>query len=259
MRNPAQARRDGAVPAEFDRAAAWYDRLVAADPGYHRRLRRSARRLGLPRGGAGLLVLDVGCGTGASTAALARVLPRARIVGVDASAGMLAVARRKPWPPRVRFVRARAEELSPAVVGGAADAVFAAYLLRNCPDPDATLAVLGSLLRPGGRMALHEYSVADSRPARWVWSAVCWCVIIPAGRLLTGRAALHRYLWRSVLEFDGVGRLLHRLRAGGWADVRALPLPGWARGITHTFLARRPGSAAAPVGGSAPGSGGGSP
>ncbi|MDT0300908.1 class I SAM-dependent methyltransferase [Streptomonospora wellingtoniae] len=230
----------GGVGDEFDRAAASYDRLVAANPGYHRHLRVSARRLRLLRGGEGLRVLDLGCGTGASTAALARAFPRAEIIGVDASDGMLARARAKRWGPRVRFVHARAEDLAAGDLGGPADAVFAAYLLRNCPDPDAALAALRDLLKPGGRIVLHEYSVADSPAARGVWSLVCWGVIIPLGRVVTGRSALYRYLWRSVLEFDGAARLRRRMREAGLENVRTLALGGWQRGIVHTFAGTVP-------------------
>ena len=231
-----EAKKQHWVTAEFDRSAAVYDRLVAANPGYHAHLRRSAARLRLPRKGAGLRILDLGCGTGASTAALLHVAPHADILAVDASAGMLAVARRKTWPDNVQFHHARAETLAGT---GPFDAVFAAYLLRNCPDPDRTLAVIHDLLRPGGRLALHEYSVADSPLATAVWTAVCWSVIIPLGWALSGRADLYRYLWRGVVEFDGVRQLTARMRTAGLRDIRVLPLPGWQTGIPHTFLARR--------------------
>ncbi|MEE2038227.1 class I SAM-dependent methyltransferase [Nocardiopsis sp. CT-R113] len=234
----------GAVTGEFDHAADAYDRLVSANPGYHAHLRISARRLGLPDRGRGLRLLDLGCGTGASTAALLHTAPSARIAGVDASRGMLDAARAKPWPTSVSFHRGRAEELTPAWaeehLGGPADAVFGAYLVRNCPDPDMLLASVRSLLRPGGRLVLHEYSVADSVSARAVWSAVCWGVVIPAGRALTGRADLFRYLWRSVLEFDGRAALLDRMRRSGLESVASAPLPGWQYGVTHTFAGRRP-------------------
>lgn len=244
--------RVGTVTEEFDHAAPAYDRLVAANPGYHRDLRVSARRLALPDAGRGLSVLDLGCGTGASTAALLRAAPRARVLGVDSSEGMLDVARAKRWPEGVRFRRARAQSLTPAWVeehlGGPADAVFAAYLVRNVPDPDTFLAVVGSVLRPGGRLVLHEYSVADSVPAGWVWSAVCWGVVIPAGRALTGRSDLFRYLWRSVREFDGREGMLDRMRRSGLDMVRSAPLPGWQYGITHTFAGRRPPGSAGKTG-----------
>jgi ubiquinone/menaquinone biosynthesis C-methylase UbiE len=229
------------VPAAFDRAAAAYDRLVGANPGYHAHLRLSARRLRLPDGGRGLRLLDVGCGTGASTAALLAVAPRATIVAVDASAGMVACAQGKTWPPSVTFLRTPVEDLAAAGVTGPFDGILAAYLLRNVRDPDAVLRDLAALLRPGGRLAVHEYSVRDSARTRAVWHAVCWSVIIPAGRLASGDATLYRYLWRSVLDFDGVRRFRDRMSASGFADVRADTVTGWQRDLVHTFVGTRPG------------------
>jgi uncharacterized protein with NAD-binding domain and iron-sulfur cluster/ubiquinone/menaquinone biosynthesis C-methylase UbiE len=225
----------------FDRAARSYDRLVGANPGYHAHLRRSARRLRLPPGdGTGLRLLDLGCGTGASTAALLAVAPKAEIVAVDASAGMLAEARRKPWPATVTFVHARAEDLAAAGLRGPFDGVLAAYLVRNLADPDRLLRTVRGLLRPGATAAVHEYSVADSRFRKLVWRAVCATVIVPAGRLLSGDATLYRYLRQSVLEFDGVRAMSARLRRAGFTGVRVEPMSGWQRGIVHTFLGRRP-------------------
>jgi ubiquinone/menaquinone biosynthesis C-methylase UbiE len=226
------------VPEAFDRGAAAYDRLVGANPGYHAHLRRSARAFGF--GDRPVRLLDVGCGTGASTAALLAAAPNARVVGVDASAGMLARARAKRWPAGVEFVHARAEELADAGITGPFDGVFAAYLIRNLPDPDAVLASLWSLLRPGGRLIVHDYSVRDHPLTRLVWHAVCWGVIIPAGRLTTGDAGLYRYLWRSALEFDRPPEFAGRLRRAGFTDVRVATMTGWQRGIVHAFGGRRP-------------------
>ncbi|MBB4686732.1 class I SAM-dependent methyltransferase [Amycolatopsis jiangsuensis] len=223
----------GEVPAAFDRDAAAYDRLIGLNPGYHRHLRISARRLlaesvTVPR------ILDAGCGTGASTAALLAVAPRARITAIDASAEMLARAKTKSWPGTVNFVHTPVEDL--ATVHGRFDAVFSAYLLRNLADPDTQLRSLRGLLRPGGRFAAHEYSVRDSRRAQWVWKAVCAGIIIPIGRIATGDATLYQHLRRSVLTFDGVGELCSRLSRAGFADVRTGTMPGWQRGIVHTVL-----------------------
>ncbi|CAL9553795.1 Demethylmenaquinone methyltransferase [Nocardiopsis dassonvillei] len=239
-----RAKAEGAVTDGFDRAAAAYDRLVAGSPGYHAHLRISARRLDAGALSPEPRILDLGCGTGASTAALLHAVPSSRIVGVDASEGMLEAARAKPWPDAVSFHRARAEELTPEWaaerLGGPVDAVFGAYLIRNCPDPDLALRVMRDLLRPGGRLVLHEYSVADSAAARAVWTAVCHGVIIPAGRALSGSGDLFRYLWRSVLEFDGRRALLERMRRAGLDPVASAPMPGWQYGVTHTFAGARP-------------------
>ncbi|MFF1725134.1 methyltransferase domain-containing protein [Streptomyces sviceus] len=230
--------RDADLAAAFDHAAHSYDTLVAANPGYHAHLRRSARRLGLPHPGTGLRVLDLGCGTGASTAALARVLPDAEITAVDASAGMLDRAMAKPWRGRVRFVRAPAEALAEAGVDGPFDAVFAAYLFRNVADPDAVLDAVHDLLAPHGRLAVHEYTLSGRPLDRAVWSAVCRGLVLPVAAAL-GDGDLYRHLWRSVVDFDTVARFTDRVRTRGFDHVRALPLPGWQTGITHTLVARR--------------------
>jgi ubiquinone/menaquinone biosynthesis C-methylase UbiE len=227
------------VPSEFDAAAASYDRLVAASPGYHDNLARSAHRMQLPGQGAGLHLLDLGCGTGASTAALLAAAPQATITAVDASAGMLARARQAGWPQRVSFVHSRAEDLAAAGVHGPFDGIFAAYLVRNLPDPDPVLAGLRDLLAPGAPLAIHDYALDGRARSRAIWTAVCWTVIIPAGKVVTGRASLYRYLWRSVLHFDTVDALAQRLRRHGLDEAGIATMPGWERGIVHTVVARR--------------------
>jgi ubiquinone/menaquinone biosynthesis C-methylase UbiE len=231
-------RRD--VAAAFDADAAAYDRLVGANPAYHANLQRSAGRLRLPDRGRGLRLLDAGCGTGASTAALLSVAPEAEIVAVDASRGMLDAARAKQWPASVRFVHARIEELTEHGVAGPFDAILAAYLVRNLPDPDGQLCAFRTLLRPGAPLAVHEYSVRDSAAAVLVWHAVCWGIIIPAGWWRTGDTTLYRYLWRSVLAFDGAARFRQRLRDAGFVGVRSITMAGWEANVVHTFLGAAP-------------------
>ena len=229
-----------AVPAAFDVGAAAYDGLVAANPGYHAHLRISAHRMGLPDEGRGLRLLDAGCGTGASTAALLDAAPQAEIVAVDASAGMLAEAAAKRWPPSVRFVHSRVEDLAAAGVDAPFDGILAAYLIRNLADPDAQLRTFRTMLRPGATLAVHEYSVRDSQLANAVWSAVCTAIIIPAGRLRTGDTTLFRHLRQSVRSFDGASHFRQRLRSNGFDAVRSETMPGWQRNIVHTFLAQAP-------------------
>ncbi|MFJ8631985.1 methyltransferase domain-containing protein [Streptomyces sp. NPDC093568] len=228
--------RDDDQARAFDHASRTYDRLTALNPGYRTELLRSARRLRLPDEGEGLHVLDLGCGTGASTRALLRAAPRARVTAVDASSGMLQRALAKPWPAQVRFRQLRAEDVATAGEGPF-DAVFAAYLFRNVTDTDQVLQILRALLRPGGRLAVHEYSLSGSRVDRALWRAVCQGVIVPAGTL-TGDGALYRHLCHSVLAFDTAPAFTDRLTRNGFTDGRAVPVGGWQTGIVHTFLAR---------------------
>jgi ubiquinone/menaquinone biosynthesis C-methylase UbiE len=228
------------VPGAFDVGADAYDRLVGANPGYHDHLRISARRMRIPGGGRGLRRLDAGCGTGASTAALLEAAPHADIVAVDASAGMLEQAAAKTWPDSVRFVHTPIEKLADAGVDGPFDGILAAYLLRNLADPDAQLRRFRELLNPGATLAVHEYSVRDSRAAQAIWNAVCWGIIIPAGWRQTRDSTLYRHLWRSVKTFDGAADFQRRLVAAGFAGVHSETMTGWQRNIVHTFLGTAP-------------------
>jgi ubiquinone/menaquinone biosynthesis C-methylase UbiE len=228
------------IPGAFDAGAPAYDKLVDTNPGYHAHLRLSAQRMRIPDGGAGLRLLDAGCGTGASTAALLAAAPAAEIVAVDASDGMLAQARAKPWPSSVSFMHSRIEDIADAGISGPFDGILAAYLIRNVDDKDGQLRRFRELLRPGGTLAVHEYSVRDSKLATVVWNAVCAGIIIPSGRLRSGDASLYTYLRRSVNRFDGAQAFRNRLQNSGFDAVHSETMPGWQRNIVHTFLAQAP-------------------
>jgi len=224
------------LAGDFDRVSRGYDLLCKLNPGYHKHLWCSARRLELT---GEARVLDLCCGSGLSTVALRTELPQAQLVGLDASVGMLEQAAAKPGLRDVEWVHADATDPAAAGVEGPFDGILMAYGIRNVPDPDRCLRNLHDLLAPGGRLVLHEYSVADSRRSQAVWNAITLGVVIPLGLAVTGSSTIFRYLRRSVLEFDGVRALCARLAAAGFEDVRVLPMDGWQRGVVHSFVARR--------------------
>jgi ubiquinone/menaquinone biosynthesis C-methylase UbiE len=250
------------VPAAFDRAAATYDVMVNLNPGYHRHLQSAADALAesLPAG-RGLTVLDLGCGSGASTDALVNSMGHRgdayTAVGVDGSAGMLAEARSKPWPTWVSFAQARAEELGsvteslPGLRGGTVGenassgshgvaGVLAAYLFRNIGDRDAVLRSVWELLQPGGVLVVQDYSVTGSPSARVMWNAVSWSVVIPLSKVINRDTSIYRYLWRSVLDNDSVDASTDRMQRAGFVDVEHRTVDGWQRDILHTFRGRKP-------------------
>lgn len=228
--------RKARVPEDFDRVASSYDLLTGLNPGYRKHLRWSAERLGLPPGSR---VLDLCCGTGLSTDALVRAIPHASIDAVDASEGMLDIARRRRARPGVRYVRGDAMRLHDAGITGPYDGVLMAYGIRNMPDPDEALAGVRAVLASGGRACFHEYALDGSVRSRLVWEAVTRSIIIPAGLLAAGTADIWRYLRESVLRFDSAAGFERRLRQAGFTDVQVLPMDGWQRGIVHSFVARR--------------------
>ena len=234
------------LSAAFDRAAPSYDAMVALSPGYHGQLRRSAAALEArtpARGEAPLRVADLGCGSGASTEALLATFARARpgvglaVPAVDLSAGMLAEARVKDWPAGVGFVEDDALAWLTAQPDGSLDAVLAAYLLRNVPDRDAVVREIARVLAPGGAVALQDYSVAGRPLARAAWAAVCHGVIIPLAILKRSDVPLHRYLYRSVRDFDSVATMTDRLRRAGLLGAEHVTHRGLQGGMVHTVTA----------------------
>lgn len=235
----------------FDRAAPTYDAMVALSPGYHDQLRTAAEAVAdrVPAGddGGPAHLLDLGCGSGASTRALLDAWSAAghravdlRVTGVDASPGMVAQARAKPWPDAVAFEVADAVTHLRALPDASVDGVLGAYLLRNVPDRAALVREVARVLRPGAPFVLHDYSVAGSLRARAVWAAVCHGVIIPLAVVKRSDVPLHRYLYTSVRDFDSVATVCDRLLVAGFVDVRHRSYPGWQDGVVHTVVGVRP-------------------
>jgi demethylmenaquinone methyltransferase / 2-methoxy-6-polyprenyl-1,4-benzoquinol methylase len=168
--------------------------------------------------GPGETVLDVATGTGL----VARELVQrkgCRVVGLDQSAEMLAVARRRV-PPGVELVEGDAERLPFA--DGSFDGLTFTYLLRYVDDPAATLRELARVVRPGGTVAMLEFAVPGlTRPA---WELYVRVGLPGLGRLISpGWEEVGRFLGPSIRGFwarHPLRRLLELWRAAGIEDVR---------------------------------------
>lgn len=148
------------VRRNYDRASGSYD--VLAELVFGRVLgieRLRERTLGLLGNLRGATVLDVGCGTGRNLPSLVRgVGPDGRVVGVDASEGMLVRARRRleaaGWG-NVTLVRGDAVTL--ASVGAGFDALVSVWCYGIVYDLQAALRRAVAVLRPGGRLAIMDF------------------------------------------------------------------------------------------------------
>lgn len=227
----------------FDQVASTYEVMVGLNPGYHRELLAAAAALveTLP---PAAVVLDLGCGSGASTAALLRAAGRRgvrlQVIGVDASAEMLQQARKKRWPKGVRFVHAVVEDLPRLDLPAQVDGVFACYLLRNVSDRDAVLGLIRDQMAPGGWLVAQDYSVRGDAGATRRWRSVNQGIILPLAALVAHRLRLYRYLHQSVLDNDSIPELRARLKRAGFERIATRTARGWQRGILHTLRARRP-------------------
>jgi demethylmenaquinone methyltransferase/2-methoxy-6-polyprenyl-1,4-benzoquinol methylase len=92
-------------------------------------------------------------------------------------------------PARIGLVAGRAEQLP--FPDRSFDALTFTYLLRYVRDPQATLAELARVLRPGGTMASLEFCVPDGA----VWGPAWWAytrLLLPAGGLALGGREWYR-------------------------------------------------------------------
>ena len=112
----------------------------------------------------GHAVLDVGCGCGTTSLALAeRVGPRGRVVGLDVSAPMLARAR-ETGRGRSNLTFIEADASRAPIEDGAFDVVFSRFGVMFFPEPAEAFARLRRALRPAGRVAFVCWRPLDENP-----------------------------------------------------------------------------------------------
>jgi ubiquinone/menaquinone biosynthesis C-methylase UbiE len=121
--------------------------------------------------------LDVGAGTGALALATADRWPEARILALDASAGMLSVARARVSEERTadtrRFEWLAADAAAIPLADASVDVVTTAFMLQLVDDRLAVLHEILRVLRPGGTLGLVTWLADDLElPADDAFAAV---------------------------------------------------------------------------------------
>lgn len=107
------------------------------------------------------MVLDVCCGTGDITKAIASANPDVFVVGLDFSASMLDVARKRTQGlDNVELVEGNAMELP--FDDDTFDSAVVSFGLRNTPDYDQVVSEMARVVRPGGIVACLDASVPDN-------------------------------------------------------------------------------------------------
>jgi trans-aconitate 2-methyltransferase len=101
------------------------------------------------------VVVDLGCGSGALTLALAGRWPRARVIGVDSSAEMLDAARLRDTSAQVEWLHAAVETWDPGQLGAPADVIVSSSLLQWVPSHMGLIPRWVTSLAPGGWFAMQ--------------------------------------------------------------------------------------------------------
>jgi demethylmenaquinone methyltransferase/2-methoxy-6-polyprenyl-1,4-benzoquinol methylase len=211
------------VQVMFDRIARRYDvmnLLISAfqEPRWRKRL---VTRAQLRPGGS---ALDVASGTGKVAADLhARVSPGGRVLGVDLSPGMTAVAQRQ-YAGRDGLVYVVGDALALPTEDGTFDAATIAFGMRNLPDYRRGFAEMARSVRPGGRVLCLEIARPRSRLARFMrW----WFDrIVPLLGRAAGHGAAYSYLVNSVKAYPSPERIAQIMTEAGLVGVTWQGLTG---------------------------------
>lgn len=172
-------------------------------------------------------ILDIGCGTGHQAAALAAA--GAEVIGVDADAAMLDIARHEH--PEVRFAQVDAQDGDAlrTAVDGACDAVLSNAALHWMPRQDDVIAAIAAVLRPGGRLVVEMGGAGNvartteairagrsavgldpDRPSSWTF---------PSPGEQATRLERHGFRVRSIALIERPTPLADGVTTAGWAAM----------------------------------------
>jgi demethylmenaquinone methyltransferase/2-methoxy-6-polyprenyl-1,4-benzoquinol methylase len=261
-------KRPADVSAMFDQIAERYDLLNdVLSLGQDRWWRRIVAHTVAARPGE--RVLDLAAGTGTSSATFTTA--GAYCVACDFSLGMLQVGARKaasgrrpdgatqggdppgtprsarglgrasrvpgaaPAPGPVRF--AAGDALALPFRDRAFDAVTISFGLRNVADPDAALAEMLRVTRPGGRLVICEFGHLPAARLD-AWYGRYLSAALPAvARRLSPSGDAYEYLAESIIGWPRQAELARRIGAAGWSAIRWRDL---TLGVVTVHAALRP-------------------
>jgi demethylmenaquinone methyltransferase/2-methoxy-6-polyprenyl-1,4-benzoquinol methylase len=251
-------KRPSDVSAMFDQVAQRYDLLNdVLSLGRDRWWRKVVAKTVGAR--AGERILDLAAGTGTSSVTFTTA--GAACVACDFSLGMLragagrlgtqgALARpgdpvRPDHPVRpaspahpeagpVRFVAGDALRLP--LRDESFDAVTISFGLRNVADPDAALAEMFRVTKPGGRLVICEFGHLPSPRLDAIYGRYLMAALPAVARRLSPAADAYQYLAESIRDWPDREELARRMRSAGWTAVRWRDL---TLGVVTVHAARR--------------------
>jgi demethylmenaquinone methyltransferase/2-methoxy-6-polyprenyl-1,4-benzoquinol methylase len=180
-------------------------------------------------------VLDLCCGTGDMTLALARragVL-RAPIMGADFSHAMLQRAAKKVAGKNIRLIEADALELP--LPDARFDLVVSAFGFRNLANYDAGLREIWRVLKPEGEVGILDFSEPKGLLGK-IYRVYFRSVLPKIGSMISGVQGPYSYLPASVERFPEPEQMLERMRTAGFRDAVWKP---YSFGIAGLFRARK--------------------
>lgn len=184
----------------------------------------------------GARALDVACGTGDLSLTLNEA-GRAEVVGLDFCRPMLEIAREKASGETRRVPFVEGDALRLPFADEVFDVATIAFGLRNLSSVGDGLQELRRILKPGGRVAVLEFSTPVVPGFRALFQFYFTRVLPRIGGLVSGSRGAYEYLPDSVSKFPDQKRLAALMRETGFEEVGYRNLTG---GIAALHIGTRP-------------------
>jgi demethylmenaquinone methyltransferase/2-methoxy-6-polyprenyl-1,4-benzoquinol methylase len=183
--------------------------------------------------------LDLCTGTCDVARAIVKRRRARRVFGIDFSAEMLRVGQAKLRAEGRTAVipLVRADAMTIPLADRSVEAVTMAFGIRNVQDPRACLREVTRVLKPGGRVAILEFSTPQMPIVRGLYLWYFRHVLPRVGRLVSRHGEAYSYLPASVDGFAAPRDFVAQLEAAGLTQARAVPL---TLGVVYLYVAQRP-------------------
>jgi demethylmenaquinone methyltransferase/2-methoxy-6-polyprenyl-1,4-benzoquinol methylase len=184
----------------------------------------------------GVRILDVACGTGDLSLTL-HAAGHCQVIGIDFCRPMLEIARSKAISQNFELAFIEGDALTLPFADGSFSAVTIGFGLRNLTTVEGGFKELLRVLKPGGRVAVLEFSKPVMPVLRSIFR-IYFAKILPLlGGLISGSRSAYQYLPDSVERFPDQKELAALMSQAGFVDVNFDNLTG---GIAALHFGTRP-------------------
>ena len=171
------------------------------------------------------MVLDVACGTGDLSLELNKN-SKAQIIGTDFCRPMLAFARSKSMSETHAIPYVEGDAMDLPFADGQFDAVTIAFGLRNLANVADGLKGLHRILKPGGRLAVLEFSTPIVPGFGMLFNFYFSYILPRIGGAVSGSRGAYEYLPDSVSKFPNQKNLAELIKTTGFDAVKYRNLTG---------------------------------
>ena len=178
--------------------------------------------------GPGACVLDLCCGTGDVMLALEDRRTGARVLASDFCHPMLMEAQRKIAARGRRNPLFEADALALPLRDASLDLITIAFGFRNLANYNRGLEEFLRVLKPGGLLAILEFSQPTNSAFRALYGFFSRRVLPRVGGLISGSRDAYSYLPESIEKFPGAEGLAGTMRAAGFSRVEFERMTGGA-------------------------------